>query len=255
MCLIALAYRCHPGFPLLVAANRDEYYRRPTAPADFWEDHPDLLAGRDLQAGGTWMGVDRRGRFAAITNHRNPPTTPESPRSRGMLTLDFLVGETSAEPYLHSLAAEGGNYAGFNLMLSDDSGLYYYSNIEGQVRRLEPGVYGLSNGLLDSAWPKQCQAADKLRDLIPGPIDHAGLQATVSNRAPAPIEDLPDTGLSSEMELALSSQFIVTGEYGTRATTSLSLDGEGQAHFLERSFTSGGSPDGEQAVSFSVNAY
>ena len=124
MCLITFAYRAHADYPLLVAANRDEYYARPTAGLRFWEDLPDVAAGRDLQAGGTWLGITRSGRFAAITNHRNPPTTPASPRSRGMLTLDFLAGEAGPEGFLEKLAPRAGEYAGFNLLLGDDETLW-----------------------------------------------------------------------------------------------------------------------------------
>lgn len=252
MCLIAIAHESHPDYPLLVAANRDEYYRRPTASAEFWEEAPQLLAGRDLQAGGTWLGITSHGRFAAITNHRNPPSTPAQPRSRGMLTLDFLTGTRPAAVYLEEVAAQGGEYAGFNLLLRDHSGLYYFSNSEGRIRQLEPGVYGLSNGLLDSGWPKQQQAAAVLEELLPGPVSHEQLQVAVSDRRPAPWEELPDTGLSSEMELALSSQFIVTGEYGTRATTTLAVHREGRVDFNEQSFSSGGASTDQRRHAFDL---
>ena len=254
MCLIALAYHCHPDYPLLVAANRDEYYHRPTASAHFWEELPQLLAGRDLEAGGTWMGITEKGRFAAITNHRNPPSTPPRPRSRGMLTLDYLAGEDSPATYLENLATEGADYAGFNLLLSDHSGLFYYSNVEQRVRQLPAGVYGLSNGLLDADWPKQRQAAEALAALIPGSVDHDSLQGSVSDRSAAPKETLPDTGIGLEMELALSSQFIVTGEYGTRATTTLAVHDSGQVDFLERSFNAGGIATGQRRFAFSLKA-
>ncbi len=240
MCLITFAHRAHPRYPLLVAANRDEYYARPTQGIHFWSDVPALLAGRDLQAGGTWMGITRQGRFAAITNHRNPPTTPAQPRSRGMLTLDFLAGEMDPDSYLRGL--NGGEYAGFNLVLGDGERIFYYSNIEDRVRELAPGVYGLSNGLLDSDWPKQAAAALHLESLLPNTVDHDQLEAAVSNRRPAPDDILPDTGVGAELERALSSQFIVLPEYGTRATTTLTVDAGGEVNVRERGFLPGGEP-------------
>ena len=236
MCLISLAYQSHPDYPLLVAANRDEYYHRPTATAQFWEDAPQLLAGRDLQAGGTWMGITRSGRFAAITNHRNPPTTPDSPRSRGMLTLDFLLGDMSPVSYLESLLPEAGRYAGFNLLLADHCGLFYFSNTELEPKVLPAGVYSLSNGLLHSRWPKQEIARQKLQSLLTQSIDHRRLQATVSSREPAADEFLPDTGVGLEMERALSPQFITTTQYGTRATTSLWVAATGEVELCEQNY-------------------
>jgi uncharacterized protein with NRDE domain len=254
MCLITLAYRCHPDYPLLVAANRDEFYRRPTAAAQFWAEAPRLLAGRDLEAGGTWMGITECGRFAAVTNHRNPPSTPPKPRSRGMLTLDYLLGAAPAPDYLQSLARRAGDYAGFNLVLADHSGLFYFSNVENRLRRLPPGVYSLSNALLDANWPKQRRAARALAALIPGAVDHGELRATVSDRTPATDEELPDTGIGRELERALSSQFIVTGDYGTRATTTLAIHRSRRVEFLEQSFKPGGTAAGLRRYAFRQTA-
>ena len=212
MCLITLAYCCHPDYPLLVAANRDEFYHRPTAAAQFWDEAPQLLAGRDLEAGGTWMGITEGGRFAAITNHRNPPSTPSKPRSRGMLTLDYLLGT-------------------------------------------EPAPDSLSNGLLDADWPKQRKAARALKALIPGELDHRELRATVSDRTPADDEELPDTGIDRELERALSSQFIVTGEYGTRATTTLAIHSSRQVEFLEQTFSQEGTAAGQRRYAFRLTRH
>jgi uncharacterized protein with NRDE domain len=250
MCLITIAHRCHRNYSLLVAANRDEYYRRRTAAAHFWEEAPGLLAGRDLQAGGTWMGVTLSGRFAAITNHRNPPWTPATPRSRGLLVRDYLVGNAPAIDYVERVAESAGDYAGFNLLLSDSDGLYYFSNIERRVQELAPGIYSLSNGLLDANWPKQRRASEALSALMPDTIDHGGLQATISNRSPASDSELPETGLGIESERALSAQFIVTPEYGTRATTTLSVHHSGQVEFHEQSFSHGGTTTGKRRFTF-----
>jgi uncharacterized protein with NRDE domain len=253
MCLISFAYKSHADYSLVVAANRDEYYQRPTAPATFWEDAPQLLAGKDLLAGGTWMGITRGGRFAAITNHRNPPTTPDQPRSRGLLTLDFLLGELSAAAYMEELAVTAGQYAGFNLLLADSEALFYLSNVEGGPERLEPGVYGLSNGSLYSGWPKQELARRRLGELLGNHIDHEALHETVTDREIAADNDLPDTGIGLEMERLLSPQFIRTPEYGTRATTSLWISASGAAALCEKSFRAGGEPDGRVSLEFNLD--
>lgn len=251
MCLVTIAYKTHPDYPLLVAANRDEYHQRPTAAAQFWNEYPDLLAGRDLQAGGTWMGITRGGRFAAITNHRNPHTTPLQPRSRGFLTLDFLRGNTAAPLYLESLNTRAGEYAGFNLLLGDGGELWYLSNIERRVQQLPPGIYSLSNALLHSNWPKQELASSHMQRCTQGEIAHPALQAVVSSRIQVEEHRLPDTGVGVEFEKLLSAPFIVSPEYGTRATTSLSLDSLGQGDWLETSFDASGRAIGKQRWRFS----
>ncbi len=244
MCLIVFSYRQHPRFPLLVAANRDEHYGRPTAAAHLWQDYPELLAGKDLEAGGTWLGITRSGRFAAITNHRNPPNTPEQPRSRGLLTLDFLRGSTSPAAYLEQLTASGGDYAGFNLLVGDSSELCCYSNIEGAVQRLSPGTYGLSNALLDTPWPKVERSKEALTALLAyDEPDLKQLQSTVSCRDIESDNTLPDTGVGVEFERLLSPQFIVSADYGTRATTCLKVDGDGTIAFRESRFLAGGKAD------------
>lgn len=250
MCLITFAHRVHAEYALLVAANRDEYYARPAAGIHFWDELPQLAAGRDLEAGGTWMGITRAGRFAAITNHRNPPSTPESPRSRGMLTLDFLAGNQPPGDYLAGLAPQGGDYAGFNLVVGRGDELWYYSNIEGEPRPLEPGIYSLSNGLLDSGWPKQRSAERRLADMLAGNIDHGLLEQAVNERTPAPDAHLPDTGIELELERALSSQFIVMPGYGTRATTTLAVHRDGEVEMIEREYREGGEPGERRRLSF-----
>jgi len=253
MCLITLAWNSHPGYSLLVAANRDEYYHRPTASARFWDETPKLLAGRDLQAGGTWMGVTRDGKFAAITNPRNPPHTPPVPRSRGMLPLEYLVGDTPAIDYLEQLAPRASDYAGFNLLLADRSGLHYFSNVEGRIRRLPAGVYGLSNGLLDDRWPKQELARERLAALAGRPPRHTAMRATVNSRSPAPDRRLPDTGVGAELERLLSSQFICTPEYGTRATTTLWISESGEVDLCEKSYLAGGKAGGSERWRFNLD--
>lgn len=233
MCLIAIAHRAHRDFPLLIAANRDEFHERPAAASCFWETAPDLLAGQDLRAGGTWMGISRQGRFAAITNHRNPPDTPPEPRSRGLLTLDYLLGTIPARAYLQQLLPTAADYAGFNLVLGEPGQLWYFSNIEQQVVELVPGVYGLSNTTLDSRWPKQERARLAMTRLLGQPVDHRRLRGTVACRKPVPDADLPDTGVGLEMERLLAPQFIVGPDYGTRSTTSMWQDRTGVVSWEE----------------------
>ena len=244
MCLIIFAHQVHPDYPLLVAANRDEYYDRPTEAAGFWHEVPGLLAGRDRQAGGTWLGLTRNGRFAAITNHRNPPTTPLRPRSRGLLTRDYLSGDMHASDYLQSLQQSAEHYAGFNLLLGCPDTMYYYSNINGEALKLKPGIYGLSNALLDTPWPKVLLGTDKLRALMNTSPDHKDLQALVASRKCAVDTELPETGISVEMERLLSAQFIRSGSYGTRATTSIWRHRGGTSGFAESTWLATGEPGG-----------
>ena len=147
MCLIVLGWHVLPDHPLIVAANRDEFHARPAAPAAFWPDRPAILAGRDLKAKGTWMGVSRNGRFAAVTNFRGA-TEPSAPHSRGALVTSFLESDIAPGPYLKGL--QGNMYSGFNLLVSDKNELWSMSNRDGPPRRLEPGIYGLGNTLLDA---------------------------------------------------------------------------------------------------------
>ena len=255
MCLIIFAHRAHPDYPLLVAANRDEHYTRPTRSARVWPEQPQLLAGRDEEAGGTWLGITRGGRFAAITNHRNPPSTPEQPRSRGLLTLDYLLGDQSPANYLESLATRCGEYAGFNLLLGDEHSLYYFSNIEQDLRALEPGIYGLSNALLDSDWPKQVRGRERMQQLIEdNHLDHDSLASAVSRHQPESDSALPDTGVGIDFERLLSAQFIISPDYGTRAMTTLRRDREGRCQFREEEFTSGGESTGSASFELSPDA-
>lgn len=252
MCLITLAYRTNDAFPLVVAANRDEYYQRPTMGIHFWDDHPGLLAGRDLQAGGTWMGITRHGRFAAITNYRSTSPAPERARSRGMLTLDFLAGSSEPVEYLQAICNSGDDYAGFNLLVGDHEGIFYLSNVEGEVRALQPGIHSISNGLLDSGWPKQRCAETRLAGTLGEALDHEALAGTVSDRRVAADAELPDTGVGIELERALSPQFITLGEYGTRATTTLSVHASGRVEVRERDFLAGGIAGERRELSFEL---
>jgi uncharacterized protein with NRDE domain len=246
MCLVLLALESHPQYPLIVAANRDEFYDRPTSSAAFWADAPGVLAGRDLKAGGTWLGLDRQGRFAAVTNYRQGQREPTASRSRGRLVSDFLMGVIPAREYIERITRDGELYNGFNLIAGDRQGFYYFSNREGRPRTLAPGVYGLSNHLLDTAWPKVSSAKRALGTLLAsdGSELAAGLLALLSDRTRPSDELLPSTGVGLEWERLLSTAFITSTDYGTRSSTVVIGARDGGVVFIEQTFGPGGTPGG-----------
>ena len=235
MCLIALAYKVHPRFPLIVAANRDEFLDRPAEPAHWWSDAPDILAGRDERAGGTWLGITKSGRFAAITNYRDMRMDfPQGP-SRGMLVRQAL--EEGIDP------KDTAAYAGFNLVYGAFDELRYHNNINGTDEPLAPGIHGLSNHFLDTPWPKVVKAKQETERLLKLPEAEMkdGLFSLLADDGTAPDKTLPDTGLPLEMERAASSIFIKSPGYGTRCSTVLLVDKEGMVRFEERNFPGKGS--------------
>ncbi len=246
MCLILIARDAHPDYRLVVAANRDEFYDRPTAPAARWPEAPAVLGGRDLQAGGTWLGIDRSGRFAAVTNYRQGQREPAAPRSRGLLVSEFLLSSVDPPQYVERVAAEADRYNGFNLLAGDARELFYFSNRGGSVRALERGVYGLSNHLLDTPWPKVTATRGALETLLTR--DPAELVPRLfdllSDRGQAEEHLLPRTGVSLEWERLLSAAFIVSDGYGTRSSTVVLAGRDGRITFEERSFLAGGKPGG-----------
>lgn len=232
MCLIALAYKAHPRFPLIVAANRDEFLDRPAEPAHFWEDAPGILAGRDERAGGTWMGITRTGRFAAITNYREMRMSFPAGPSRGLLVRQAL--ERGIDPGATKA------FAGFNLFYGEVDNLRYHNNIQGTDIALMPGVHGLSNHFLDTPWPKVVKAKGELKTLLERPDEElaGGLFHLLADDAAAPDAMLPETGLPLEMERAASSILIRTPDYGTRCSTVVLVDASGKVYFEERSVLS-----------------
>lgn len=253
MCLILFGLNAHPDFPLIMAANRDEFFERPTAAASYWEDVPDLLAGRDLKSGGTWMGVTRTGRIAAITNYRDlQHIKPDAP-TRGALVADFLKTAEDPEPYLLSVAERGHRYNGFNLLVGTGADLWYYSNYEGQVRRVDQGIHGLSNALLDTPWPKVEKGKEALQSHIERQTftDPDQLVAMLHDAERAPDEQLPQTGVPLEWERALSPMFIDTPTYGTRSSGILLLDMHGTYTFHEKTHIG---EDGPSRQTFSFTA-
>ena len=284
MCLIYVVWRRHPRYRLVVAANRDEYHARPTAPAHWWEDAPGVLAGRDLEAGGTWMGITRGGRFAAVTNYHDPAAgrRTDAP-SRGALVGAFLTGGEPAPEYLERVAREGHRYNGFSLLAMDGETLAFASNRSPGIMRLDPGVYGLSNHLLDTPWPKVTEGKTELERLLAAPdlrvpdllallapheptfagthrpdSNGRGNPGRVPGSAGAPSAGkgnpgrpagTPSAGAGGDLGHMRwrSSRFILGGVYGTRASTVVLLDAAGAGIFVERSFDVRGAVTGEAA--------
>ena len=251
MCLIIFAYRADARFPLVVAANRDEFFTRPTAQAEFWQTTTGsrILAGKDLQAGGTWLGITASGRFAAVTNIRDPSQAVARPRSRGELTSAFLGTRQSATEYGASLADSFSEYAGYNLLLGDGQQLVYVNNMDRTTQVLAPGIYGLSNGRLNSDWPKVTRGRERLAELLASDTPPAtdSLLGMMSDSQPAAENELPDTGVPRELEQALSATFIRNPErqYGTRCSTALLMMANGGTRFSEANFDSGARPTGK----------
>ena len=245
MCLVLLAWHAHPDYPLVVAANRDEFYVRPTAPAAFWDDSPAVLAGRDLEAGGTWLGVTRTGRFAALTNFRDPSRKKARTPSRGRLVSEFLLGAVNPDAYLRVLKRESVEYNGFNLIFGQGHSLLYFSNCGDQAGELEPGIYGLSNHLLDTPWPKVAQGKSALASALGALPDDTRLLALLRDQRVARDEELPRTGVSLEWERLLSAAFIHSLNYGTRSSTTIILERGGRVRFKELSYSEDAQPIGQ----------
>ncbi len=243
MCLIVFAWRPGHALPLVVAANRDEFHARPSLPLARWEDAPSVYAGRDLEAGGTWLGIGAAGRFAALTNIRDP-AQPQGLRSRGELTASFLKGDQSPLDYLNDLARHAGDYSGFNLLVGDAEHLCFFNSREGAPRILPAGVYGLSNARLDTPWPKLQRAKHALTTCL-GTPDSEQLLRLLADPQPAADAQLPETGVGLATERLLSSVFIASAHYGTRASTALLVDADGQREIRERSFGPAGAQLGE----------
>ncbi|UVL56587.1 NRDE family protein [Pseudomonas sp. B21-035] len=234
MCLIAFAWRPGHAQPLIVAANRDEFYARPSRVLGAWEDAPGVYAGRDLEAGGTWLGVGPNGRFAALTNIRDPQQ-PQGTRSRGELVAAFLRGEIGVEAYLDQVASRSQQYSGFNLLVADSTQLGYLNARQATPQLLGAGVYGLSNAGLDTPWPKLVKARAGLQLQLADPQPQRLLELLGDN-LPAADSELPETGVGLGTERLLSSVFIASQNYGTRASTVLIVEADGRRHLVERSF-------------------
>jgi uncharacterized protein with NRDE domain len=240
MCIIFIAYKVRNDYPLILLANRDEYYSRPAEPAHRWANYPEILAGRDSVSGGTWLGVTDGGRFAAVTNYRDP-NEPQKSTSRGNLVADFLKSDISPNDYLEAMSDSAGDFAGFNLIVGEMNErineLYYYSNRRGAVEKLSGGIYGLSNKVLDAPWPKVERGKIALSDnLDHATISNESLFEILLDETLADDDHLPETGIGYEREKLLSAIFIKTPDYGTRCSTVLSFDAAFKFDFDERVF-------------------
>ena len=251
MCLLVIAVGEHPELPLIVAANRDEFHDRPTQDAHWWPDRLDVLGGRDLQAGGTWLAINRDGRFAAVTNYRDARHESANLLSRGHLVAEFLASDQPPLDYLCRI--EGAQYAGFNLLVADRDSVAYLSNRGAPMRELDRGIYGLSNATLDDPWTKVTRSKAKLASLIAGDdINETTLMRMLDDRDKASADEVEANGLSFETAHALTAPFIVMPEYGTRCSTVVTITTSGNAQFIERRFDPSGRSTGESRFAFDV---
>jgi uncharacterized protein with NRDE domain len=233
-----MALDCHAEYRLVVAANRDEDYSRPTAGAGFWQDNPDVLAGRDLLQMGTWLGITRTGRFAALTNYRDPLIFKQEARTRGELVSNYLQSKERPEDYLKKVQATASSYNGFNVLLGNIHSIYYYGNMENRIIKLKAGYYGLSNHLLDTPWYKVAVGKKALQDVLSGnkKLHSAEIFEFLSDRSRSEDKELPNTGVGLEKERLLSSIFIDSRDYGTRSSTVIIVNRDNHVVFTERKY-------------------
>jgi uncharacterized protein with NRDE domain len=252
MCLLVFAWKSHPRYRLIMAANRDEFHDRPAAPLGEWQDAHGVLAGRDLRSGGTWMGAARPARYAVVTNFRELEQPAVGAPSRGALVHRFLVGNATPSDYCNGLHQSAADYAGFNLLAGDLDTLHYYSNRNGQSSRLlEAGVFGLSNHWLDSPWPKLLRSRARLAELVAADrVAPDALFELLADREPADPDEAPDTGLPPDWERALSSPFVRHDRYGTRCSTVLLIGHDGHTTMIERRFDANGALTGASRRAF-----
>ncbi|HTS52648.1 MAG TPA: NRDE family protein [Burkholderiales bacterium] len=242
MCLILLAWRVRTEYPLVLAANRDEFFARPTLPAAPWEESPAVIGGRDLEKGGSWLAVSASGRLAAVTNFRDGRVRKTGARSRGLLVSDFVLSDLEPRLFLERLRASRDVYDGFNLLVAANGELLHYANVSDEITPLEAGIHGLSNHLLDTAWPKVERGKAALRRLMGGPSEAlaSGLFAALADTQRPPDEELPLTGVPLEWERELARAFIRAPGYGTRASAVVLMGHSGKLTFIERNFTASG---------------
>ena len=251
MCLIVFGWQTDPELRLALAGNRDEFYRRPAQAMHWWADRPDVLAGRDLQAGGTWLAMHRSGRFAAVTNYREHRRPASGASSRGALVTDFVDGD--ARPDDFAAAIGNGDYAGFSLLLSDGETLWYVSNRGDEPKALAPGFYGLSNASLDTPWPKLTRLRDRLEALAEDEaVNETGLLRLMADTTTASVDETVAGDLPFELARAMTAPFIVTPEYGTRCSTALVWPSSGPVRVIERSFDENGRKTGDAAFRFDI---
>jgi len=255
MCLILLAWRAHPEYPLVFAANRDEAYERPSAAAEFWRDDPRIFGGRDLEKGGSWLALTLSGRIAAVTNFRDGVPRKSFPRSRGELTAGFLRGTEDPRAYLERAMTAAGDYGGYTLIAGTLERLFWCSNRAAGVGEIAPGVHGLSNHLMDTPWPKVREGKLRLAGLLVA--DEVRLTTELfeilADRSPAPDAELPDTGVGLQRERELSASFVAGDRYGTRASTVLLIGRNNEVVFIERAFGARGVSIGNTERRFALD--
>lgn len=237
MCTLFIAIDSHPDYPLIIAGNRDEFYRRPTAPLQDWGQ---IVGGRDLQQGGHWLAVDKQGRWAALTNYRDPANKVDTPHTRGDLVKNYLQQSLNIEEYVAGVQSGGRQYEGFNLLLGDSRGrTAHYSNVTNQLVFLSAGIYGLSNAVLDTPWPKVVNGKAAFKELLKKNkvLEPADVFTLLSNKDQAQKRELPDTGVPLLMEQLLSSLFIHSPVYGTRSSALLRWSAQGRLDFFEQTYT------------------
>ena len=252
MCLVLIAWRGAAKYPCVIAANRDELHSRAALAAHWWQSRPPILAGQDLSAGGTWLGMTHTGRFAALTNFRDPEQRRAGTPSRGTLVASILMSSDSVDRSLVHLRDVSASYNGFSLLFSDGERLAIYESARGGGRVLGPGIYGLSNHLLDTPWPKVQTAKSRLSSALADAADTAALLALLRDEAPARDEQLPRTGVSLEWERLLSSAFVRAPDYGTRCSTVLRIDERRRACFDEWTWDAAGEAAGAVSLQFEL---
>lgn len=261
MCLIFFAVQQHPTYKLIIAANRDEFYKRQTAAAVFWQDQPNIVGGRDLEARkpdgscGTWMAMNKNGRVAMVTNYRDPKNIDPHAPSRGHLVSDFLEGSERPQNYLQQIESNGLKYNGYNLVVGNVDELWYVSNNQHQIQKLADGVHGLSNHLLDTPWPKVMRGKQQFNELIQSSEHSAeSLFQFLYNTELAADDQLPETGIGLDRERALSSMFIKTKGYGTRCSTVILVDRQNNVEFIERVYDLSTFAFADKSFQFSIPA-
>lgn len=242
MCIVNFHFQDHPKYKLIVAANRDEFYKRPTGELHFWKDMPNILAGRDLEANGTWLGMSKDGKFATLTNYRDIKyLNKNDKRSRGDIVTNFLTDDIHPEIYLQQLHERRNEYNGFNVIVGDADALYYYGNEQGEIIKIDPGTHSLSNQLLNTPWPKVVRAKSLLNEYVENneDVDPKDLFSILENDTIAPDDELPNTGVGLPLERDLSPIFIRTDGYGTRVSTVILITHDNNVQYIERTFNDG----------------
>lgn len=253
MCLIGFALNAHPKYPLLVMANRDEFYARPTAPVGWWKDHQNIVGGRDLKDKGTWMAFGKNGRFAALTNYRDLKNIRENAPSRGELPVKFISSQKSATEFFKDQCEDRGLYNGFNLLGFENGKMYHISNYSDKIISVPDGVHGLSNALLDTPWPKVVQIKSQLQEALKKDINLDELMGILESTSLAEDNTLPNTGVPIEWERQLSAMHIRTENYGTCSASVLAMDREGKVTFLEKTYPVGDRSANTTTIEFEID--